>query len=121
MARMAVPLAGLPHTVPGYTVNRLCASGLTAVANAAQAIRVRGGRPRRRRRCGVDDPRALGDGQARQPVGQAGRGARHLAGLALHQPAFHGHLTWACAGGRGARDGQGDPVDGETAEEVAAR
>jgi 3-oxoadipyl-CoA thiolase len=40
VARMAVLLAGLPHTVPGYTVNRLCASGLTAVASAAQAIKV---------------------------------------------------------------------------------
>ena len=39
VARMAVLLAGLPDTVPGYTVNRLCASGLTAVACAAQAIR----------------------------------------------------------------------------------
>ncbi|MEU2422045.1 thiolase family protein [Streptomyces sp. NPDC007851] len=39
VARMAVLLTGLPHTVPGYTVNRLCASGLTAVASAAQAIR----------------------------------------------------------------------------------
>ncbi|MEV0737904.1 thiolase family protein [Streptomyces sp. NPDC050549] len=39
VARTAVLLAGLPHTVPGYTVNRLCASGLTAVASAAQAIR----------------------------------------------------------------------------------
>lgn len=39
VARMAVLLSGLPDTVPGYTVNRLCASGLTAVANAAQAIR----------------------------------------------------------------------------------
>ncbi|MFE9462530.1 thiolase family protein [Streptomyces virginiae] len=39
VARMAVLLAGLPDTVPGYTVNRLCASGLTAVASAAQAIR----------------------------------------------------------------------------------
>ena len=39
VARMAVLLAGLPDTVPGYTVNRLCASGLTAVAAAAQAIR----------------------------------------------------------------------------------
>lgn len=39
VARMASLLAGLPQTVPGYTVNRLCASGLTAVANAAQAIR----------------------------------------------------------------------------------
>ncbi len=39
IARMAVLLAGLPDSVPGYTVNRLCASGLTAVASAAQAIR----------------------------------------------------------------------------------
>ncbi len=39
VARMAVLLAGLPVTVPGYTVNRLCASGLQAVASAAQAIR----------------------------------------------------------------------------------
>nr|WP_055500972.1 thiolase family protein [Nonomuraea pusilla] len=39
VARMAVLLAGLPDEVPGYTVNRLCASGLTAVASAAQAIR----------------------------------------------------------------------------------
>ncbi|WP_399095278.1 thiolase family protein [Streptomyces sp. BBFR2] len=39
VARMAVLLAGLPHTVPGHTVNRLCASGLTAVASAAQAVR----------------------------------------------------------------------------------
>ncbi|MFE4958960.1 thiolase family protein [Streptomyces sp. NPDC056653] len=39
VARMAVLLAGLPETVPGYTVNRLCASGLTAVISAAQQIR----------------------------------------------------------------------------------
>ncbi|MFD9735035.1 thiolase family protein [Umezawaea sp. NPDC059074] len=39
VARMAVLLAGLPDSVPGYTVNRLCASGLTAVSSAAQAIR----------------------------------------------------------------------------------
>ncbi|MDH2429128.1 thiolase family protein [Sphaerisporangium sp. TRM90804] len=39
VARMAVLLGGLPSTVPGYTVNRLCASGLTAVASAAQAVR----------------------------------------------------------------------------------
>jgi 3-oxoadipyl-CoA thiolase len=38
VARMAVLLAGLPLTVPAYTVNRLCASGLTAVANAATAV-----------------------------------------------------------------------------------
>ena len=39
VARMAALLAGLPDTTPGYTVNRLCASGLTAVASAAQAVR----------------------------------------------------------------------------------
>jgi acetyl-CoA acetyltransferase family protein len=39
VARMAVLLAGLPDTVPGYTVNRLCASGLQAVVSAAQAVR----------------------------------------------------------------------------------
>jgi acetyl-CoA acyltransferase len=39
VARMALLLAGLPHTVPGETVNRLCASGLSAVAGAARAIR----------------------------------------------------------------------------------
>ena len=39
VARMATLLAGLPDTLPGYTVNRLCASGMTAVSNASQAIR----------------------------------------------------------------------------------
>lgn len=39
VARMAVLLAGLPDEVPGVTVNRLCASGLTAVTMAAQAVR----------------------------------------------------------------------------------
>jgi len=40
IARMALLLAGLPVTVPGETVNRLCASGMTAVATAARAVRV---------------------------------------------------------------------------------
>ena len=39
VARMAVLLAGLPDSVPGVTVNRLCASGLSAVTLAGQAIR----------------------------------------------------------------------------------
>ena len=39
VARMALLLAGLPETVPGVTVNRLCASGLNAVGDAARAIR----------------------------------------------------------------------------------
>ncbi len=39
VARMALLLAGLPASVPGITVNRLCASGLNAVGAASQAIR----------------------------------------------------------------------------------
>jgi acetyl-CoA acyltransferase len=40
MARVAMVLAGLPNTVGGVTVNRFCASGLTAIAMAADRIRV---------------------------------------------------------------------------------
>lgn len=39
VARMAAVLAGLPHSVPGVTVNRLCASGLEAVNQAFRAAR----------------------------------------------------------------------------------
>ena len=39
VARMALLLAGLPNSIPGVTVNRLCASGLNAVGDAARAIR----------------------------------------------------------------------------------
>jgi acetyl-CoA acetyltransferase family protein len=39
VARMAALLAGFPDSTPGYTVNRLCASGLQAVVAAAQTIR----------------------------------------------------------------------------------
>ena len=39
VARMAALLAGLPVTVPGVTMNRLCASGMDAVGAAARAIR----------------------------------------------------------------------------------
>ncbi len=40
VARMALLLAGMPITVPGQTVNRLCASGLSAAIDAARAIQV---------------------------------------------------------------------------------
>ena len=40
VARMAALLAGLPVGVPGETVNRLCASGLSAVASAARGVRL---------------------------------------------------------------------------------
>ncbi len=39
VARMALLLAGLPYTVPGETVNRLCASGMSAVVQASRAIK----------------------------------------------------------------------------------
>src|SRR5438046_1366167 len=39
VARMALLLAGLPESVPGVTINRLCASGLDAVGAAGRAIR----------------------------------------------------------------------------------
>ncbi len=39
VARMALLLAGLPPEIPGVTVNRLCASGLEAIGQAARAIR----------------------------------------------------------------------------------
>jgi 3-oxoadipyl-CoA thiolase len=38
VARMAVLLAGLPQSVPGVTLNRLCASGLSAVVSACHAV-----------------------------------------------------------------------------------
>jgi 3-oxoadipyl-CoA thiolase len=38
VARMALLLAGLPYTVPGETVNRLCSSGMSAIINASRAI-----------------------------------------------------------------------------------
>ncbi|NBB77594.1 MAG: 3-oxoadipyl-CoA thiolase, partial [Bacteroidetes bacterium] len=38
VARMALLLAGLPHTVPGETVNRLCSSSMSAAIHARRAI-----------------------------------------------------------------------------------
>jgi acetyl-CoA acetyltransferase len=39
VARMSLLLAGLPYTVPGETVNRLCSSGLSAIIHANRAIK----------------------------------------------------------------------------------
>jgi acetyl-CoA acyltransferase len=43
IARMSLLLAGLPYSVPGETVNRLCASGMSAVINAAHGIKTGNG------------------------------------------------------------------------------
>ena len=40
VARMSLLLAGLPYTVPGETVNRLCASGMSAIINASRVIQL---------------------------------------------------------------------------------
>ncbi|MDB9869760.1 3-oxoadipyl-CoA thiolase [Alphaproteobacteria bacterium] len=40
IARMALLLAGLPYTVSGITLNRLCASGMEAISNASRMIKV---------------------------------------------------------------------------------
>ena len=39
VARMSLLLAGLPITIPGETVNRLCSSGMAAIANASRSIK----------------------------------------------------------------------------------
>ncbi|MDC1030361.1 acetyl-CoA C-acyltransferase [Flavobacteriaceae bacterium] len=43
VARMALLLAGLPYTVPGETVNRLCSSGMSAIVHANRAIKANDG------------------------------------------------------------------------------
>ena len=65
VARMAALLAGLPEEVPGSTVNRLCGSGLDALATAARADRRRGGRPGDRRRGGEHEPGAVRHAEGR--------------------------------------------------------
>ena len=66
---MAALLAGLPVEVPGQTVNRLCGSGLQAVASAAQAIRSGEGGADARRRRREHDPGSLRHAQAGQGRG----------------------------------------------------
>ena len=43
VARMSLLLAGIPPSVPGETINRLCASGMSAIVNAARAIKANDG------------------------------------------------------------------------------
>src|SRR3954466_5522362 len=78
VARMAVLLAGLPTSVPGTTINRLCGSSLHAALpakRAGEAGRPRGGDRRRRPRAGrrrrVDEPRSVGAAQAGEGLSRA--------------------------------------------------
>ena len=65
VARMAVLLAGLPTSIPGATVNRLCGSSLDAAMQASRAIETGDASVVARRRRRVDEPRAVGAAQAR--------------------------------------------------------
>src|SRR6478736_3005046 len=81
VARMAAMLAGLPTSVPGSTVNRLCGSGLEAVIQGSRAVgapQAVDGVPPRPRDPALDDDRvAHGQpGDARSVDGVARRGHR---------------------------------------------
>ncbi|MGW4380184.1 thiolase family protein [Kitasatospora sp. NPDC004531] len=107
LARMAVLLAGLPDSVPGATVNRLCASGMEAVTMAA---------------------RAIGSGEA-DVVVAGGCESMSRAPFVLPRPdealphrmeTFDTRLGWRLTNPR-MRELHGVLSMGETAEEVASR
>ncbi|MFD0327933.1 acetyl-CoA C-acyltransferase [Streptacidiphilus monticola] len=107
LARMAVLLAGLPESVPGATLNRLCASGLEAVTTAARAIG-----------CGEADVVLAGgsESMSRAPFVLP----RPDQALPLQQEIFDTKLGWRLVNPR-MKELHGVPSMGETAEEVAAR
>ncbi len=113
VARMAILLAGLPDSIPGITVNRLCASGLSAIIMASHMIKsgaadivVAGGVESMSRA-------PLGPGEAPDGFRQARRDLRHLHRLALRQPDLPGtgedHLLHVGDGGGGRRPGRHQP------------
>ncbi|WP_030265261.1 thiolase family protein [Streptomyces sp. NRRL B-24484] len=106
-ARMAVLLAGLPDSIPGATVNRLCASGMEAVTSAA---------------------RTIGSGEA-EVVVAGGCESMTRAPFVLPRPdeamphrmeTFDTRLGWRLTNPR-MKELHGVLSMGETAEEVAAR
>ena len=102
VARFAALLAGLPDTVGGVTVNRLCASGLAAVAGALSRGHRRRRRPVRRGRCRVDEPRPARHAKAGGGVpARRSDVARHDARLALHQSALRRAVLDRVDGGDG--------------------
>jgi acetyl-CoA acetyltransferase len=95
VARMAALLAGLPDRTPGYTVNRLCAYGLQALASAAQGIAagdadlvVAGGVESMTRAPWVMAKPAAASAQA------GGGGGRRLGNSAAGEPAGCAAVRW---------------------------
>ena len=116
VARMAVLLAGLPDSVAGYTVNRLCASGLTAIMSAANTIRageadviVAGGVESMTRAPWVMQKPGT-------PWARPGEVVDSSLGWRFTNPVFKAHDTTA---GTGPEDRRVTLSMGETAEEVA--
>jgi acetyl-CoA acyltransferase len=107
VARMALLLAGVPDSVPGATLNRLCASGLEAVTTAARAIG-----------CGEADIVLAGgsESMSRAPFVLP----RAEQALPLGAEILDTKLGWRMTNPR-MRELHGVLSMGETAEEVAAR
>ena len=106
VARMAGLLAGLPPSVPGETVNRLCASGMAAAVNAARAIAA-----------GDGDLYLAGgvESMTRAPFALA----KAATPFARNQEMFDTSLGWRFVNPR-MRELYGIDAMGETAENVAA-
>src|SRR5205823_5293262 len=109
VARMAALLAGLPDTTPGFTVNRLCASGLQAIVSAAQQVE-----------CGQADVVVAGgvESMTRAPWVMTKPGTPWARPGELADTS----LGWRLANPRmqALDDGKATIPMGETAEEVAA-
>jgi hypothetical protein len=117
VARMAVLLAGLPDTTPGFTVNRLCASGLTAIVTAANTIR--GGEADIVVAGGVESMTRAPWVMAKPgtPWARPGEVVDSSLGWRFTNPLFTAHDATA---GTGPDDRRVTLSMGETAEEVAA-
>lgn len=87
VARMSALLAGLPQTVSGTTINRLCGSGLDAIGFAARAIRAGDGDLLIMRWRRIHVPCAVRDGQSHGGVSASGGDLRHHHRLAICESA----------------------------------
>jgi 3-oxoadipyl-CoA thiolase len=107
VARMAALLAGLPASVPGETVNRLCASGMSAAASAARAVR-----------CGEGELYVAGgvENMTRAPYVLSKSGKAFGRDMEL----FDTSLGWRFVNPR-MREAHGTDSMGQTAENVAER